>query len=98
MYFIHLGFTNAWRNLGRSVLAILSFAFAAGFLTYAISLGRGYAFNTAAIFRSQLGGELILYSRPIEPSIGGGDRNFRFQDLPFWEAVLVLWSFAYRQL
>ena len=40
--FFRLGFQNAWRNLSRSLLAVVSMAVAAAFFTYVISLGKGY--------------------------------------------------------
>ena len=36
--FIRLGFQNAWRNLQRSILAILAMALAASFFTFTVSL------------------------------------------------------------
>ena len=63
--FIRLGFQNAWRNLSRSILAIVSMAFAAAFLTYVISLGKGYANQAGQPLRSMLGGEIVVYSEKI---------------------------------
>lgn len=73
--FISLGIQNAWRNLGRSILAVISMALAATFLTYVISLGRGYTQEAGQPLRNMLGGEIIVYSekttaeRPEEDSI-----------------------------
>ena len=59
--FWRLGWLGAWRNLARSTLAILSMAMAAGFLTYAISMSRGYAFHINEEYRSLVGGEIAAY-------------------------------------
>lgn len=73
--FIRLGIQNVWRNLGRSVLAIVSMALAAAFFTYVISIGRGYTQQAGQPLRNMLGGEIIVYSekttaeKPNEDSI-----------------------------
>lgn len=83
MVFVRLGLTNTWRNMARSILTLISFAFAAGFLTFAISLSRGYASGTAAIFRGQLGGEMILYDRKIVPDYAQQEYVLSYHSLPF---------------
>lgn len=64
--FFRLGAVNAWRNLARSILAIASMAVAAAFLTYTISLSRGYAHEAFSVFRQVLGGEIVVYASKIQ--------------------------------
>ena len=59
--FWRLGFTNAWRNLSRSVLAIVSIALAAGFMTNAFFV-QGYTQAKDEGFRSMIGGEISGYA------------------------------------
>lgn len=75
--FFRLGAVNAWRNLARSVLAIASMAVAAAFLTYTISLSRGYSHEAYSVFRQVLGGEAIAYASKIQGEMP--------QDDAFWE-------------
>jgi ABC-type antimicrobial peptide transport system permease subunit len=63
MILFKLGVNNARANFARSALAILSMCIAAGFLTYAISLGRGYSQGRLAVMRSIIGGEIVAYAR-----------------------------------
>lgn len=63
MLFFRLGLKNAWRNITRSLLAIISMAFACAFLTYAFSLSRGYAAETSLSYRSILGGDVLAYEQ-----------------------------------
>jgi len=63
--FFRLGFQNAWRNLGRSILAVVSMALAAAFFTYVISLGKGYANQAGQPLRNMLGGEIVVYAEKM---------------------------------
>ena len=60
--FWNLGMKSAWRNLARSMLAIVSMAMAAGFLTNAISLSRGYPSRFREGYRGLVGGEIVAYA------------------------------------
>lgn len=60
--FFRLGFQNAWRNLSRSLLAVVSMAVAAAFFTYVISLGKGYVNQAGQPLRNMLGGEIVVYA------------------------------------
>lgn len=77
MTFIRLGTTNAWRNLARSLFAILSMAVAAGFLTYSISLSRGYPLLYKADCRAVIGGEIVVYARQFGGTIPEGESRWR---------------------
>lgn len=63
--FFRLGFQNAWRNLNRSILAVVSMALAAAFFTYVISLGKGYANQAGQPLRNMLGGEIVVYAEKM---------------------------------
>lgn len=54
--FFKLGAKNAWRNLARSLLAIISMGFASAFLAYVLTLGRGYSQGAGQPLRQMLGG------------------------------------------
>ena len=73
MYSFELGWLNAKRNLVRSLFAILSMAIAAGFLTYSISLSRGYPLMYKADARAIVGGEVIVHARQFGGQIPSGD-------------------------
>lgn len=77
MTFMRLGTTNARRNLARSIFAILSMAVAAGFLTYSISLSRGYTQLYKADARSVIGGEIIAYARQFGGIIPEGESKWQ---------------------
>lgn len=77
MSFIQLGVKNAWRNLERSILAILSMAVAAGFLTYFISLSRGYPLLYKADCRAVIGGEIVVYARQFGGIIPEGESQWQ---------------------
>ena len=83
MPIIRLGFINAWRNLARSAFALLSIAFAAGFLTNAISLSRGYGQGLYAPFRTQLGGEIIVYDKPVVLNLDTEAQAWDYHLLPY---------------
>lgn len=89
--FFRLGFQNAWRNLSRSILAVVSMALAAAFFTYVISLGKGYANQAGQPLRNMLGGEIVVYAEKMSAespkkddlwSFHLGETQF-FSDLPF---------------
>ena len=97
MFFLKFGANNAWRNLARSIIAIISMSFAAGFLTYSISLSRGYAQLLKGDARSIFGGEIIAYARQFGGIIPEGEsvwthtflRNSDFSDIPFFHPELL---------
>lgn len=81
LLFFRLGATNAWRNLTRSALAILSMALAAAFLTNAISLSRGYPRLYRSEYRLVLGGEVAVYDLAFDGEVPAGDSSWAFQRL-----------------
>jgi len=83
MFFLRLGLVNAWRNLTRSLLAILSMAFACAFLTYSFSLSRGYADETAFAYRAVLGGDVLVYEKPFRGDSLHTDDYWSFQVLRY---------------
>jgi len=97
LFFLKLGAGNAWRNLARSLIAIVSMSFAAGFLTYSISLSRGYAQMLKADCRSILGGEITVYARQFGGVIPEGDSawthtflaNSNFSDISMFHPELL---------
>ena len=76
MVFMRLGMTNAWRNIARSSLAVLSMMLAAAFLTNAISLSRGYPSMHSHTFRAVLGGEIAVYDLPFLGVIPEGESSW----------------------
>ncbi len=76
--FFRLGAVNAWRNLARSILAVVSMAVAAAFLTYTISLSRGYVKEAFAAFREVLGGEIVVYAQKVQGELPEGDSYWNF--------------------
>ena len=76
--FFRLGVVNAWRNLARSLLAIVSMAVAAAFLTYTISLSRGYPHEAFSVFRQMLGGEIVVYAQKVQGEIPSEDSFWTF--------------------
>ena len=65
----------------RSILALLSMALAAGFMTNATSLSRGYAQMNRAVYRSLIGGEISAYSFDIDASVGDDASAWNYQVL-----------------
>ena len=59
--FWRFGFINAWRNISQSMLAFISIALAAGFVTTAFFV-QGYTPKKDEGFRSMIGGEISAYS------------------------------------
>src|SRR5665647_62705 len=76
--FFRLGAVNAWRNLARSILAVVSMAVAAAFLTYTISLSRGYVKEAFSTFREMLGGEIVVYAQKVQGELPDGDSFWNF--------------------
>ena len=68
MFFLYLGCKNAWRSIGRSSIAIISMALATAFLTYSLTLGRGYSAELYAGFRAFSGGEIAVYATRFDGS------------------------------
>ena len=79
LVFFRLGLKNAWRNMARSTLAILSMALAAAFLTNAISFSRGYSGLYRGQYRAVLGGEISVYNRAFDGEIPSGLSEWSFQ-------------------
>ena len=79
--FWRLGFLSAWRNLERSILALISMALAAGFMTNATSLSRGYPQMKYSAYRSLIGGEISVYSIDVNASVAEGDSSWQYQEL-----------------
>jgi len=76
--FIKLGVKNAWRNLARSLLAIISMGFAAAFLTYVITLGRGYSQGAGQPLRQMLGGEITVYRQKVVSQLPKKASDYEF--------------------
>ena len=96
MFFWLLGLKNASRNIGRSVIAIVSMAFATAFITYSISLGRGFPASLHADYRSIIGGEISVYNLQTEPTTrasAGEILHNRLESSPFTD--LSLWQPEY---
>lgn len=76
--FWRYGFLNAVRNLGRSGLALLSMLLAAGFLTNAVSLSRGYVQLYRADHRFLAGGEVSVYAPQFGAAVPQGDEAWLY--------------------
>ena len=81
-FFVYLGVKNAWRNIGRSVFAVLSVAIAASVLTYSISLGRGHATGLHASIRAMTGGEITVYSTLFDAGGTDAAQSMQYRILP----------------
>ena len=79
MTFVRLGAVNAWRNLTRSLFAMMSIAVAAGFLTYSVSLSRGYAQQLYDNVRSYLGGEIILHAVQVDAGLSQSEEGWEYR-------------------
>ena len=77
--FFKLGIQNAWRNLARSILAVVSMALAAAFFTYVISLGRGYSNLAGQPLRRMFNGEIVVYADKITAEIPDENTNWQYQ-------------------
>ena len=80
-FFVYLGVKNAWRNIGRSVFAVLSMAIAAAVLTYSVSLGRGHATGLHASIRALSGGDITVYSTLFDAGGTEASQNMQFRML-----------------
>ena len=88
--FLQLGVKNARNNMARSVFAIISMVVAAGFLTYSISLSRGYTHLYKADPRSIFGGEVVFFARQFGGVIPAGESSWKHSFLfesPFTDLV-----------
>jgi hypothetical protein len=90
--FFRLGAVNAWRNLARSILAVVSMAVAAAFLTYTISLSRGYTHEAFSSFRQVLGGEIVVYAQKVQGEMPNGDSFCPFPDQQ--KIHIQIWRFS----
>ena len=81
MLFYRLGAQSAWRNIMRSLLALLAMAMAAGFLTNVVSLSRGYAAMLKADYRSFQGGEIIAYATQFKGRTPGEEELWEYRKL-----------------
>lgn len=79
MILLKLGLTNARRHLARSAIAILSMALAAGFLTYSMSLSRGYPSRMKHDYRAAIGGEIIVYAQQFDAVVPEGESTWSYQ-------------------
>ncbi|MCL2497653.1 MAG: ABC transporter permease [Symbiobacteriaceae bacterium] len=79
--FWRLGFISAWRNLTRSILALVSMALAAGFMTNAISLSRGYVRDYRAPYRALIGGEVTAYSLALSAVVPQEGTVWQYQEM-----------------
>lgn len=77
--FYKLGLINAWRNLTRSLLAIISMAFAAAFLAYLLTLSRGYSQGAGQPLRQMLGGEITIYRQKLISEQPGSKQDWQFR-------------------
>ena len=82
LFFLRMGLTNARRSAAQSILAVISISLAAAFMTHAISLGRGYAQGYKASYRSQLGGEVVVYAHSFTPNFTSSNDNWHYKLLP----------------
>lgn len=76
--FFKLGAKNAWRNLARSFLAIISMGFASAFLAYVLTLGRGYSQGAGQPLRQMLGGEISVYQQKLVSELPSNPTDFEF--------------------
>ena len=90
MYFAWLGFIGAKRNMGRSLLAITAMAMAAGFLTYVISLSRGYSFLYRADYRAIHGGEIAMYDRQLVGGVADKEYYYTLRGLPHTDLSVMM--------
>lgn len=63
--FFRLGFVNITRQLGRSLLALISLVLAAMSLTNSLSISLGYPAQAFANYRDYLGGDIVVYPTNI---------------------------------
>ena len=63
----------------RSLLAIISMAFAAAFLAYLLTLGRGYSQGAGQPLRQMLGGEITIYRQKLISEQPGSKQDWQFR-------------------
>lgn len=83
--FFRLGFINITRQLGRSLLALISLVLAAISLTNSLSISLGYPAQAFANYRHYLGGDIIVYTINImgNPAASQNLELHRLQPDPF---------------
>ncbi|NLW17767.1 MAG: hypothetical protein GX033_09070, partial [Firmicutes bacterium] len=83
--FFRLGFINITRQLGRSLLALISLVLAAISLTNSLSISLGYPAQAFANYRHYLGGDIIVYPINImgNPAASQNLELHRLQPDPF---------------
>jgi len=80
--FIGLGVTNAWRNLGRSLLAVAGMALAAAVLTSSLSLDAGHPGQAYSNYRVYLGGDVMVFPFDYQADAGDDLREAPYGRLP----------------
>jgi len=78
--FFRLGLLNVRRNLGRSMLSLVSMAVAAAVLTSALFLATGYPGQAYLPLRVFAGGDIMIFPRAL--SLGSGGTESPEQDPP----------------
>ena len=81
MSFLQLGIINARRSLTRSVFAIMALFIVSGFLTYAIGISRGQPLMYQADGRAIIGGDIVMYTKPIDSDIAHHAERAQFRFL-----------------
>jgi len=78
--FWRIGFVTAWRNREQSLLAILSIAMAAAFMTNAMTYSRGYTMGLDTQYRALIGGEISAYSVSLSMSTQNENDLWQYQE------------------
>lgn len=81
MIYFRLGLINAWRNRSRSAAAIFSMAVAVGFLSYALSLSRGYASTRYQAARLVFGGDISVYTETFAAFAAQDETRYSLREL-----------------
>lgn len=68
MHLLHLGLTNATRNMARSLMTILAMAIATVMMAASATLSQGYTPYRSVPYRLFLGGDLLVYPAWTWPS------------------------------
>ncbi len=83
MQFIRLGITNVRRNIGRSLLSMVSMALAAMILSTALPVAEGYPGMAYKVHRQFVGGDIIIYPGRFRPDrYQMADAEWTFTRLP----------------
>ncbi|MCL6580129.1 MAG: hypothetical protein K6U08_00705 [Firmicutes bacterium] len=61
LHLVHLGLVSATRNLGRSLLTVVSMAVASLMVTGSLTVAAGYTPLRAQEYRAYLGGDILVY-------------------------------------